>query len=153
MNLYELIKKNHFHGLNMKLVKSLTRQLLEACAQLKNFLIIHCDLKPENILLCLPEKLDIKVIDFGSACFTRRTIYSYIQSRFYRSPEVVLGAPYGPQIDMWSFGCVAAELFLGLPLFPGASEHDLLARVHESVGAPPATLLAAAKHAAKFYNV
>ncbi len=46
-------------------------------------------------------------------------VYSYIQSRFYRSPEVVLGTSYNVAIDMWSLGCVAAELFLGLPLFPG----------------------------------
>lgn len=48
-----------------------------------------------------------------------RTFFSYIQSRFYRSPEVLLGLSYSGAIDMWSFGCVAAELFLGLPLFPG----------------------------------
>ena len=72
-------------------------------------------------MLCLqgPSSGDIKLIDFGSACFENRTVYSYIQSRFYRSPEVVLGSPYSVAIDMWSFGCVAAELFLGLPLFPG----------------------------------
>lgn len=62
----------------------------------------------------------LKLIDFGSACFEGRTFFSYIQSRFYRSPEVLLGLSYSAAIDMWSFGCVAAELFLGLPLFPGA---------------------------------
>ena len=70
-NLYELIKQNQFQGLNMKLVKLLTKQLLDSMAQLKNFQMIHCDLKPENILLCQPDKPNIKVIDFGSACFTR----------------------------------------------------------------------------------
>lgn len=85
--------------------------------------IIHCDLKPENILLTEPgtggSVGQLKLIDFGSACFEGRTAYSYIQSRFYRSPEVLLGLSYSAAIDMWSFGCVAAELFLGLPLFPG----------------------------------
>jgi serine/threonine protein kinase len=55
-------------------------------------------------------------------------------------------------IDMWSLGCVAAELFLGLPLFPGASEHDLLTRVVEMMGPPPNSLLAAAKHTKKFFH-
>jgi dual specificity protein kinase YAK1 len=54
-------------------------------------------------------------------------------------------------IDMWSFGCVAAEMFLGLPLFPGASEYDLLARIIEMLGTPPDTLLARAKHTAKYF--
>lgn len=95
----------------MKLVKLLTKQLLDSMAQLKNFQMIHCDLKPENILLCQPDKPNIKVIDFGSACFTRNTIYTYIQSRFYRSPEVILGLPYTESIDMWSLGCIVGNYF------------------------------------------
>ncbi len=88
---------------------------------LRSASIIHCDLKPENILLTDAASGQLKLIDFGSACFEGRTVYSYIQSRFYRCPEVVLGGTYGASIDMWSFGCVAAELFLGLPLFPGGN--------------------------------
>ena len=72
--------------------------------------------------------------------------------RFYRSPEVVLGSTYNVAIDMWSLGCVAAELFLGLPLFPGASEHDLLTRVIETLGNLPASLLIEAKHSEKFFK-
>ncbi len=60
--------------------------------------------QPENILLKNPTSGEIKLIDFGSACFENRTVYSYIQSRFYRSPEVVLGSPYTVAIDMWSLG-------------------------------------------------
>lgn len=99
-------------------------QILDALIVLRDASIIHCDLKPENILLAPPAASggalgQLKLIDFGSACFEHRTVYSYIQSRFYRSPEVLLGLSYSTAIDMWSFGCVAAELFLGLPLFPG----------------------------------
>lgn len=151
-NLYELIKQNQFHGLNMKLVKSLTRQLLEACAQLKNFQIIHCDLKPENILLCQPDRPDIKVIDFGSACFTRRTIYSYIQSRFYRSPEVILGLPYTESIDMWSLGCIVGELFLGLPMFPGSSEYNQMYKIVNMLGQPPRHMLEHGKNLLHFFE-
>lgn len=69
-----------------------------------------------------------------------------------RSPEVVLGCSYTVAIDVWSLGCVAAELFLGLPLFPGASEHDLLTRIVQTFGMPPTWLLDNAKHADKFFN-
>ena len=61
-----------------------------------------------------------QVIDFGSSCFEGEQVYSYIQSRFYRSPEVMLGLAYGTAIDMWSLACILAELYTGYPLFPGA---------------------------------
>jgi hypothetical protein len=118
---------------------------------LRDASIIHCDLKPENILLCPGTAGQLKLIDFGSACFEGRTVYSYIQSRFYRSPEVMLGVEYTAAIDMWSFGCVAAELFLGLPLFPGASEHDLLSRVLEMLGPLPPWMLSSGKYSEKFF--
>ena len=76
----------------------------------------------------------IKVIDFGSACHERQTVYTYIQSRFYRSPEVLLGISYTAAIDMWSLGCIAVELFLGLPLFPGTSEYNQITRIVEMLG-------------------
>lgn len=63
-------------------------QILDALSVLHECNIIHCDLKPENVLLKGLDSGEIKVIDFGSACFENRTMYSYIQSRFYRSPEV-----------------------------------------------------------------
>ena len=66
----------------------IAEQILDALTVLREANIIHCDLKPENVLLKGMETGDIKVIDFGSACFENRTMYSYIQSRFYRSPEV-----------------------------------------------------------------
>ena len=59
------------------------------------------------------------MIDFGSSCFEDETRYTYIQSRFYRAPEVILGLPYGTPIDMWSLGCILAELYTGCPIFPG----------------------------------
>ena len=72
------------------LTNSHALQILDALSVLCESNIIHCDLKPENVLLKGLDSGDIKVIDFGSACFENRTMYSYIQSRFYRSPEVRL---------------------------------------------------------------
>ncbi|KAF2288078.1 hypothetical protein GH714_004285 [Hevea brasiliensis] len=130
---YELIKINQFRGLSLSIVQLFSKQILHGLALLKDAGIIHCDLKPENILLCTRQQ-KLNRIDFGSACMEDRTVYSYIQSRYYRSPEVLLGYQYTTAIDMWSFGCIVAELFLGLPLFPGASEFDLLRRMVEILG-------------------
>ncbi|KAI5347380.1 hypothetical protein PRUPE_2G329600 [Prunus persica] len=153
-NLYELIKINHFRGLSLTIVQLFSKQILHGLALLKDAGIIHCDLKPENILLCTSVKpAEIKIIDFGSACMEDRTVYSYIQSRYYRSPEVLLGYQYTTSIDMWSFGCIVAELFLGLPLFPGASEFDLLRRMIEILGGqPPDCVLKEAKNTSKFFK-
>ena len=78
----------------------------------------------ENILLKQPNKSGIKIIDYGSSCFQNQRIYTYIQSRFYRAPEIILGIPYTTAIDMWSFGCIMAELYTGYPLFPGENEAE-----------------------------
>ncbi|XP_073037048.1 dual specificity protein kinase YAK1 homolog isoform X2 [Primulina eburnea] len=94
-NLYELIKLNHFRGLSLNIVQLFSKQILCGLALMKDAGVIHCDLKPENILLCSSVKpAEIKIIDFGSACMEDRTVYSYIQSRYYRSPEDLLGYQY-----------------------------------------------------------
>lgn len=95
----------------------------------------------------------IKLVDFGSACHERQTVYTYIQSRFYRSPEVLLGLPYNSAIDMWSLGCIAVELFLGLPLFPGTSEYNQVCRIVEMLGLPPAFMLENGKQTGEFFSV
>lgn len=104
-------------------------------------------------MLCHPKKSAIKVIDFGSACregqsvrvasttntdvgtdlmptlARRQQTYSYIQSRFYRAPEVMMELPYTKAIDMWSFGCVLVELHTGQPLFNGRNEAEQVCHV------------------------
>lgn len=62
-------------------------------------------------------------------------VYTYVQSRFYRSPEVILGHPYATPIDMWSLGCIMAELYTGYPLFPGENESEQLACIMEVISA------------------
>ncbi|KAL0579162.1 dual specificity protein kinase yak1 [Marasmius crinis-equi] len=151
-NLYELIKQNQFQGLSTQLVKVFMAQLLDAMTILKDARLIHCDLKPENILLKTLQSPQIKVIDFGSACHERQTVYTYIQSRFYRSPEVLLGMSYNAAIDVWSLGCIAVELFLGLPLFPGTSEYNQLTRIIDMLGLPPNSMLNVGKQTAQFFD-
>lgn len=68
-------------------------------------------------------------------------VYTYIQSRFYRSPEIILGLDYTKAIDMWSLGCIIAELYTGIPLFPGENEQDQLSCIMEVMGAPDVELI------------
>ncbi|KAF9420737.1 hypothetical protein HW555_003085, partial [Spodoptera exigua] len=114
--------------------------------------IIHCDLKPENILLCNPKRSAIKIVDFGSSCQLGQRIYQYIQSRFYRSPEVLLGVPYDLAIDMWSLGCILVEMHTGEPLFSGANEVDQMNKIVEVLGMPPDHLLDQAHKTRKFFD-
>lgn len=154
INLYELLKRNNFSGLSLQTVKLFSKQLLKSLQLLQREKIIHCDLKPENILLRLDlmPVPQIKLIDFGSACFEKNTVYSYIQSRFYRSPEVLLGIPYTGAIDCWSLGCIAAELFLGLPLFPGLSQHRQLMRIFMMLGPANKSMLDHGMNTPKFFR-
>ena len=87
----------------------------------------------------------VKIIDFGSACTDSKKGFSYVQSRFYRSPEVVLGLPYDSAVDMWSFGCILAELVTGRPLFPAIDENELLEFFIIRIGMPPEEMINRAK--------
>ena len=141
MNLYEFIKCHDFRGFSLKLIRRFAKQLLSSLILLKSHKVIHCDLKPENVLLAHPARSDIKVIDFGSSCLENEKVYTYIQSRFYRSPEVILGMTYGLPIDMWSLGCILAELLTGCPIFPGENEQEQLACIMEVFGPPEKHLI------------
>jgi dual specificity tyrosine-phosphorylation-regulated kinase 2/3/4 len=136
MNLYEFIKSNKFRGLTLNLLRRIAIQILQALSFMRRHKIIHCDLKPENILLKQPDRSGIKIIDLGSSCFDSEKLYTYIQSRYYRCPEVILGYSYDMAIDMWSFGCIIFELYTGFPCYPGESEKDQLQRIMEVLGKP-----------------
>lgn len=93
------------------------------------------------------------MIDFGSSCYEHERLYTYVQSRFYRSPEVILGLAYTIAIDMWSFGCVLAELFTGYPLFPGENEAEQLACIMEIKGQPSPSLLSLGSRTKTFFGL
>ncbi|KAG0210102.1 hypothetical protein BGX33_005132 [Mortierella sp. NVP41] len=141
INLYEFIKTNSFQGFSLGLIKRFCTQLLQTLDLLNKHNVVHCDLKPENVLLTHPAKSSIKVIDFGSSCLENEKVYTYIQSRFYRSPEVILGMSYNMAIDMWSLGCILAELYTGCPLFPGENEQEQLTCIMEIQGVPDRYLI------------
>ena len=131
-------------GASVGMCRRVAGQLLDALAFLTEKSIIHCDLKLENVLLRSPNASEIVLVDFGSACFanapgTRKR--AYVQSRHCRAPEVLLGAAYDAQIDVWSLGCLLAELHSGRPAFAGRDEMHQLLKIAEVIGAPPERVL------------
>ncbi|XP_064595678.1 dual specificity tyrosine-phosphorylation-regulated kinase 1A-like isoform X7 [Liolophura sinensis] len=153
-NLYDLLRNTNFRGVSLNLTRKFAQQLCTALLFLATpeLNIIHCDLKPENILLCNPKRSAIKIVDFGSSCRLGQRIYQYIQSRFYRSPEVLLGIPYDLAIDMWSLGCILVEMHTGEPLFAGSNEFDQMMKVVEVLGMPPKHILDQATKARRYFD-
>ena len=152
MNLYELLHQNKFEGFSLNLIHKFIYQILVCLNYTFKFDIIHCDLKPENVMLVNQHKAEINVIDFGSSCFEEERLYTYIQSRFYRAPEIILGIPYTPAIDMWSLGCIIAEFYTGSPLFTGECEHNQLVQIMEVIGVPPDNVLAISTRVKLFFE-
>eukprot|EP00826_Nyctotherus_ovalis_P034523 TRINITY_DN2885_c0_g2_i1.p1 TRINITY_DN2885_c0_g2~~TRINITY_DN2885_c0_g2_i1.p1 ORF type:complete len:638 (-),score=121.43 TRINITY_DN2885_c0_g2_i1:1085-2998(-) len=151
-SLYEFLKSRDFEPLPLNLIRKFASQILHALALLRTLDIIHCDLKPENILLTDKKHCDVKLSDFGTSCFSNEQVFTYLQSRFYRAPEVILGVAYTPAIDMWSLGCTLAELFMGYPLFPGKTESEQLELIIRVFGYPPKNLIKTATRKDLFFG-
>jgi len=120
------------------LVKLYVYQMLRSLAHIHSQGICHRDIKPQNLLVDVQTHA-LKLCDFGSAKILRpeESNISYICSRYYRAPELIFGAAnYTPVIDVWSLGCVFAELILGKPLFPGESGIDQLVEIIKVLGTP-----------------
>ncbi|XP_020819537.1 homeodomain-interacting protein kinase 3 isoform X6 [Phascolarctos cinereus] len=153
-NLYDFLKQNKFSPLPLKVIRPILQQVATALKKLKSLGLIHADLKPENIMLVDPvrQPYRVKVIDFGSASHVSKTVCStYLQSRYYRAPEIILGLPFCEAIDMWSLGCVIAELFLGWPLYPGALEYDQIRYISQTQGLPGEQLLNVGTKSTRFF--
>ena len=114
--------------------------------------IIHCDIKPENIVLDDYDTGAVKLIDFGSSCFASDRLSTYVQSRSYRAPEVVLGLEYDALIDVWSLGCVLAEAWSGYVLFQNDSLATMLARLIAILGPIPTRMLDEAPNTHRFFT-
>ncbi|XP_068647098.1 shaggy-related protein kinase kappa [Aristolochia californica] len=133
----------HYNRMNQRMplvyVKLYTYQICRSLAYVHNCVgICHRDIKPQNLLVN-PHTHQLKLCDFGSAkvLVKGEPNISYICSRYYRAPELIFGATeYTTAIDMWSTGCVMAELLLGQPLFPGESGVDQLVEIIKVLGTP-----------------
>ncbi|KAJ7959644.1 Kinase family protein [Quillaja saponaria] len=155
-NLYEFQKFNQESGgeayFTLNRLQVITRQCLEALEYLHSLGIIHCDLKPENILIKSYKRCEIKVIDLGSSCFQSDNLCLYVQSRSYRAPEVILGLPYDQKIDIWSLGCILAELCSGEVLFPNDAIVMILARMIGMLGPIDVDMLVRGQETHKYFK-
>uniref|UniRef100_A0A6N2LIN6 FACT complex subunit n=1 Tax=Salix viminalis TaxID=40686 RepID=A0A6N2LIN6_SALVM len=133
----------HYSKMNQKMpliyVKLYTYQIFRALSYIHRAIgVCHRDIKPQNLLVN-PHTHQVKLCDFGSAkvLVKGEPNISYICSRYYRAPELIFGATeYTTAIDIWSVGCVLAELLLGQPLFPGESGVDQLVEIIKVLGTP-----------------
>ncbi|XP_053550179.1 dual specificity tyrosine-phosphorylation-regulated kinase 2-like [Bombina bombina] len=151
MSLQDQIDKTE-QGFSLPLVCDFTYSTLNCLNGLHKSKIMHCDLKPENIILKQPSRSEINVIDFGFSRYDGEDVEPWIQTLYYRAPEVILGADCGMAMDMWSLGCTMAELFTGVPLFYSEDEYDQLACIIELLGMPPQRLMDSSKRVNHFFN-
>lgn len=155
-SLYDFMKRHRYQPFPMACIQDFAVQLLETLEFLHSFRLIHTDLKIENLLLFddreisvgkrrLPKSTRIKVIDFGGAAFDSPTNFATINTRQYRAPEVVLGVGWSMPSDMWSIGCILAELYRGDLLFATHDNVEHLALMEKIVGYFPVRMIRAAR--------
>lgn len=149
---YTILRRQRYFGFGLLTLQMIAKQLAEAISFAHKNNIIHCDIKPENVMFTNKRKISVKLVDYGCSCYEDNTIFSYIQSRYFRAPEVALGLQYGTEIDVWSYACVLVELFTGKPLFPAASERELIGMFVSYFGSPPSELINGKKRAEKFFD-
>ncbi|RAH47861.1 mitogen-activated protein kinase mpkC [Aspergillus brunneoviolaceus CBS 621.78] len=122
--------------LDGKFVQYFTYQLLRGLKYIHSAGVIHRDLKPSNLLI--NENCDLKICDFGLARVQEPQMTGYVSTRYYRAPEIMLTwQRYGKQVDIWSAGCIVAEMLRGKPLFPGKDHINQFFLITEALGSPP----------------
>lgn len=123
--------------LNENTIREIIKQILEGVAYLHRSGILHRDLKPENILLS--QDGCIKITDFDLARYIdlSKPMSRGVSTIYYRPPEIFYGVTnYSFEVDLWSVGCIFAELILGEPIFKGRNEIDVLFKIQEILGSP-----------------
>ncbi|KAK2965001.1 putative serine/threonine protein kinase [Blattamonas nauphoetae] len=149
-SLFDILRKNNYNGFPVDFIRSVAHQLLSGLQFLHETVhLTHTDLKPENILLVdqeltrkkfqdreyfFPTNSQIKIIDLGSATYEHEHHTSLICTRHYRPPEVILGLGWSYPVDIWSVGCILAELYTGDPLFQTHDDIEHLALMERIIG-------------------
>lgn len=135
-NMYQLMK-NRDKLFPESVIRNMMYQVLQGLAFMHRHGFFHRDMKPENLLCCGTEL--VKIADFGLAreIRSRPPFTDYVSTRWYRAPEVLLHSTnYNSQIDLWAVGCITAELYTFMPLFPGNSEIDQIFKICSILGTP-----------------
>jgi len=123
INLADLMKKTNYKGLELKNVIKFSRQIGLAIKYIHKNNYIHCDLKPQNIVMVSEKKCKIKILDFGiSRIDNNINNYFYVQTLYYRAPEIFQKKNYNKKIDIWSYGCLIPELYSGFPFIYGKDD-------------------------------
>ncbi|XP_078674914.1 uncharacterized protein LOC144912964 isoform X1 [Branchiostoma floridae x Branchiostoma belcheri] len=142
--LHHYFRKLHSPEEKLAMIKKVAIQLLQVLGFLLRGNVIHADLKPENVLAVSGDLDSVKVIDFGNAIHSvPEEISLYyddfeLQTLLYRAPEVMMGLPnFALEIDMWSLGCILAELYIGKPLFFGMSKREIMIKMTGILGPFP----------------
>ena len=123
-------------GLGPDKIRDIMFQTLKGVDFLHSNRIVHRDLKPQNILIS--RSGEVKIADFGLARIYEQmqTLTTVVVTLWYRAPEVLLQSSYASAVDVWSCGCIFAELFTRKPLFKGNSENEQLCKIFEIIGSP-----------------
>lgn len=125
--------------LPVETIRELLKQLLLGVEWCHRHHILHRDLKPQNLLIDAAARV-LKIADFGLARGFGVPVSAYsseVVTLWYRPPDVLLGANnYSTAIDMWSVGCIMAEMYVGYPVFAGKDEQDQLRRIFAALGSP-----------------
>ncbi|KAJ8146878.1 hypothetical protein OXX80_003287 [Metschnikowia pulcherrima] len=126
--------------LEKQFIQYFTYQILRGLKYVHSAGVIHRDLKPSNILI--NENCDLKICDFGLARIQDPQMTGYVSTRYYRAPEIMLTwQKYDTEVDLWSVGCILAEMIEGKPLFPGRDHVHQFSIITELLGSPPSDVI------------
>lgn len=137
---------------NMDNIRSVAKNLLVALKHIHSQDIIHLDFKPENVMMEDTKTCKARLIDFGSSCYTHDYHSTNAVSLSYRAPEIITGCKYDTKVDMWSLGCILAELYTGEMLFGSKNEHNVLYRIHQTIGSVYDNLPVTRKYRTKYFT-
>ncbi|KAM5149048.1 mitogen-activated protein kinase 14-like [Mantella aurantiaca] len=136
----DLARVMKIQKLNHRMIVYLLYQILRGLQYIHSVGVVHRDLKPSN--LGVNENYEIKILDFGLARQTESEMTGYVVTRWYRAPEIILNwMHYNQTVDIWSVGCILAEMITGRVLFPGGDYFDELNKIIEVIGSPQPSLI------------
>lgn len=157
-NLRDILKEfGRNQGINIRAVRLYARQIFTSLKILRDCHVLHGDFKPDNVLVNA-NRSSTRLCDFGAAVEANKDQKTwtepmpYLASRFYRAPELILGAPFDYGVDMWSAGCTLYELYTGCILFAGSSNNHMIKCIMDVRGKFSHKLLKKGKFADKYFD-